>query len=91
VGRFPFSASGKALAVGESEGFVKLIVGEADGEILGAHLIGAEATELIGELGLAMTLEATLEDLEATIHAHPTLGEAIHEAGAAAFGRAIHL
>lgn len=91
VGRFPFRANGKALAVGESEGFVKLIFGEADGELLGAHLIGSEATELIGELGLAMTLGATFEDVEATIQAHPTLGEAVHEAGAAAFGRAIHL
>jgi len=91
VGRFPFRANGKGLAVGESEGCVKLIVGEADGELLGAHLIGSEATELIGELGLAMTLGATFEDIEATIQAHPTLGEAVHEAGAAAFGRAIHL
>lgn len=91
VGRFPFRANGKALAVGESEGFVKLIFGETDGELLGAHLIGSEATELIGELGLAMTLGATFEDIEATIQAHPTLGEAVHEAGAAAFGRAIHL
>ena len=91
VGRFPFKANGKALAVGESEGFVKLILGEADGEVLGAHLIGAEATELIGELGLAMTLEATFEEIDATIHAHPTLGEAIHEAGAAAFRQAIHI
>ncbi|MCY3757325.1 MAG: dihydrolipoyl dehydrogenase, partial [Acidobacteria bacterium] len=88
---FPFRANGKALAVGESEGFVKLIFGEADGELLGAHLIGSEATELIGELGLAMTLGATFEDIEATIQAHPTLGEAVHEAGGAAFGRAIHL
>ena len=91
VGRYPFKANGKALAVGEIEGFVKLIFGEADGELLGAHLIGSEATELIGQLGLAMTLGATIEDLEATIQAHPTLGEAVHEAGAAAFGRAIHL
>lgn len=91
VGRFPFRANGKALAVGESEGFVKLIFGETAGELLGAHLIGSEATELIGELGLAMTLGATFEDIEATIQAHPTLGEAVHEAGAAAFGRAIHL
>ena len=91
VGRFPFRANGKALAVGESEGFVKLIFGEADGELLGAHLFGSEATELIGELGLAMTLGAAFEDIEATIQAHPTLGEAVHEAGAAAFGRAIHL
>ncbi len=91
VGKFPFSANGKALAVGESDGFVKLILGEPHGEILGAHLIGAEATELIAELGLAINLEATHEELEATIHAHPTLSEAVHEANGAAFGLAIHI
>jgi len=90
VGRFPFSANGKALAIGEPEGFVKLIIAEPHGEILGAHIIGAEATELIAELGLAITLEATFEEIEATIHAHPTLSEAIHEATGAAFGLAIH-
>ncbi len=90
VGKFPFMASGKARAVGEIEGFVKLIIGEKHGEILGAHIIGAEATELIAELGLAITLEATHEDIEATIHAHPTLSEAIHEATGAAYGEAIH-
>ena len=71
VGKFPFSASGKARAIGETEGFVKLIIGEPHGEILGAHIIGPEATEMIAELGLAMTLEATYEEIEATIHAHP--------------------
>ncbi|MBV8414712.1 MAG: FAD-dependent oxidoreductase, partial [Verrucomicrobia bacterium] len=91
VGKFPFSASGKALAVGEPEGFVKLIIGEPYGEILGAHIIGPEATELIAELDLAMTLEATFEEIEETIHAHPTLSEAIHEATGAAFGMAIHI
>jgi dihydrolipoamide dehydrogenase len=90
VGKFPFSANGKALAIGEPEGFVKLIVGEPHGEILGAHIIGAEATELIAELGLAITLEATFEEIEATIHAHPTLSEAVHEATGAAYGLAIH-
>ena len=90
VGKFPFSANGKALAIGEPEGFVKLIVAEPHGEILGAHIIGAEATELIAELGLAITLEATFEEIEATIHAHPTLSEAVHEATGAAFGLAIH-
>ena len=72
-------ASGKARAIGESEGFVKLIVGEPHGEILGAHIIGAEATEMIAELGLAITLEATWEEIEATIHAHPTLSEAVFD------------
>jgi dihydrolipoamide dehydrogenase len=91
VGKFPFLASGKALAAGEGEGFVKLIIGEPHGEILGAHIIGPEATELIAEAGLAMTLEATHEEIEATIHAHPTLSEAIHEATGAAFGQAIHI
>ena len=70
-------ASGKARAIGESEGFVKLIVGEPHGEILGAHIIGPEATEMIAELGLAITLEATWEEIEATIHAHPTLSEGV--------------
>ena len=91
IGRFPFSANGKALAIGEPEGFVKIIIGEPYGEILGSHIIGAEATELIAELGLAITAEATFEEIEATIHAHPTLSEAIHEADEAAFGVAIHI
>ncbi|MGI8605196.1 MAG: dihydrolipoyl dehydrogenase [Verrucomicrobiales bacterium] len=91
VGKFPFQASGKALAVAESDGFVKLIIGEPHGEILGAHIIGNEATELIAELGLAMTAELTYEDIEATIHAHPTLSESIHEAAGQAFGHAIHI
>jgi dihydrolipoamide dehydrogenase len=91
VGKFPFMASGKALAIGDSEGFVKLIVGEPHGEILGAHIIGPEATELIAELGLAITLEATTEEIEATIHAHPTLSEAVHEAIGVVEGHAIHI
>jgi dihydrolipoamide dehydrogenase len=91
IGKFPFSASGKARAIGETEGFVKLIIGEPHGEILGAHIIGPEATEMIAELGLAITLEATYEEIEATIHAHPTLSESVHEAAGQAFGRAIHI
>ena len=91
IGKFPFMASGKARAIGESEGFVKLIVGEPHGEILGAHIIGAEATEMIAELGLAITLEATIEEIEATIHAHPTLGEGVKEAAEVAAGHAIHV
>jgi dihydrolipoamide dehydrogenase len=90
VGKFPFMASGKALAVGDSEGFVKLIIGEKHGEIIGAHIIGADATELIAELGLAMNLEATYEELGGTIHAHPTLSEAVMEAAHATQGHAIH-
>ena len=91
VGKFPFMASGKAQAVGESDGFVKLIVGEKHGEILGAHIVGADATEMIAELGLAISLEATADELISTIHAHPTLSEAVHEAAHAAQGHAIHI
>jgi dihydrolipoamide dehydrogenase len=91
IGKFPFSASGKARAIGETDGFVKLIIAEPHGELLGAHIIGPEATEMIAELGLAMTLEATYEEIEATIHAHPTLSESVHEAAGQAFGHAIHI
>lgn len=91
VGKFPYMASGKARAIGEIEGFVKLILGEPHGEVLGAHIIGAEATELIAELGLAITLEATIDEIEGTIHAHPTLSEMIHEASGQAHGHAIHI
>ncbi len=91
VGKFPFMASGKARAIGDIEGFVKVLIGEPNGEILGAHIIGPEATELIAELGLAITLEATWEEIVATIHAHPTLSEAVFEATESAFGKAIHI
>ncbi len=91
VGKFPFMASGKALAVGDSEGFVKLIVGEPHGEILGAHIIGGDATEMIAELGLAINLEATIDEIGGTIHAHPTLSESVMEASHAAHGHAIHI
>jgi dihydrolipoamide dehydrogenase len=91
VGKFPFLASGKAFAIGEREGFVKLIVDAKYGEILGAHIIGSEATELIAEIGLAKSVEATAESILKTVHAHPTLSESIMEAAAAAYGEAIHI
>ncbi len=91
VAKFPYRASGKAVAAGESDGFVKLIVGEPHGEILGAHLIGADATELIAELGLAMHLEATVDELHTMVHAHPTLSEMIGESALAAKGIPIHI
>ena len=91
IGKFPYKASGKAVAAGDSEGFVKLIIGEPHGEILGAHIIGADATELIAEVGLAVTLEATTDELSSTIHAHPTLAEMIHEAALAGDGKPIHI
>ncbi len=91
IGKFPFSASGKATAIGEREGFVKLIFDAKYGELLGAHLIGAKATELIAELGIAKNLEATYETILKTIHAHPTLSEAIMEAAGDANDEAIHI
>ncbi len=91
VGKFPFVASGKAVASAESDGFVKVISDAKTGEIYGAHIIGSEATELIAEYGLAIGLEATIEDIHQTIHAHPTLSEALAEAAAATHNEAIHI
>ena len=91
VGKFPFAASGKAVAVNHPEGFVKIIVGEKYGEILGAHIIGSDATELITEYGLGMKLEATVDEIHQTIHAHPTMSEALAEAAASVHGEAIHI
>jgi dihydrolipoamide dehydrogenase len=91
VGRFPFRPLGKAMAVGETEGMVKLVFDEKYGELLGAHIVGAEATELIAELGMAKALETTWEELAHTMHAHPTLSEAIMEAAGDSHGVAIHI
>lgn len=91
VGKFPFTASGKAVASAESEGFVKVLSDSKTGEIFGAHIIGSEATELIAEYGLAVELEATIEEIHQTIHAHPTLSEAVMEAAASTTGEAIHI
>ncbi len=91
VGRFPFSASGMAMTLGETEGMVKVVADATHGEILGVHIIGAHATELIAEAGLAISLEATPEEIVRSIHAHPTLSEAMGEAALAALGRAIHI
>ncbi|MCZ6872922.1 MAG: dihydrolipoyl dehydrogenase [bacterium] len=90
VGRFPFMANGKALAVGEREGFVKVIFDAETDELLGAHIIGAEATDLIAEVGIARTLETTHDEILKTVHAHPTLSEAIREAVGDAYDEAIH-
>lgn len=90
AGKFPFQAIGKAQATGEPDGFVKLLYGKENGELLGAHIIGANATELIAELGLGLEMEMTEEDIHNTIHAHPTLSEAIHEATLDVHGKAIH-
>ncbi|QDU35611.1 Dihydrolipoyl dehydrogenase [Poriferisphaera corsica] len=77
--KFPFQVSGKAQALNETQGFIKLIVGEEHQEVLGAHMVGEGVTEMIAEMGLAITLEATAEEIVATMHAHPTLSEAVHE------------
>ena len=91
VGKFPFIASGKALGLNEKEGFVKIIADAKYGEILGAHLVGPEVTELLPELALARTWELTTEEIARTVHAHPTLSEALMEAAHAVMGQAIHV
>ena len=90
VGMYQLKAHGKAIAEGENVGLIKLLTSIPHGEILGAHLIGAEATELIAEFALARSLEATAEDIINTVHAHPTMNEAVHEAALASEGRMIH-
>ncbi|GAB4566613.1 MAG: dihydrolipoyl dehydrogenase [Anaerolineae bacterium] len=90
VGQFPFQANGKALGLGEREGFVKLVVDAKYGELLGAHMIGPDVTELLPELALARTWELTVEEIARSVHAHPTLAEAVMEAAHAALGQAIH-
>ena len=91
VGRFPFAASGRALTLGQSEGFAKVIADAGSGKLLGAHIIGPRATDLIAEATLAIQNGLTLEQLDLTIHAHPTLPESLMEAALAAQGRAIHI
>jgi dihydrolipoamide dehydrogenase len=91
IGKFPFRALGKAMATGQSEGFVKLVAGARHSEVLGVHMIGHGATDLIAEAGLARTLEATTHELRDTVHAHPTLAEALREAALAAEGEAVNI
>jgi dihydrolipoamide dehydrogenase len=91
IGKFPFTASGKAVAAGHTEGFVKLVFDSEHNELLGAHIVGSEATELIAEAGLGLTLETTALELMKTIHAHPTLSEAVMEAAAVALGESVNL
>jgi dihydrolipoamide dehydrogenase len=90
VGRFNFLASGKALALGEREGFAKIVADAVTGEILGAHLVGPEVTELLPELVLARNWELTPEEIARSVHAHPTLSEAVMEAAHGVFGSMIH-
>ena len=91
VGRFPFMGNGKAIALGDDQGLVKTIFDEATGELLGAHMIGAEVTELIQGYAVARTLETTEAELMATVFPHPTLSEMMHESVLDAYGRAIHI
>jgi dihydrolipoamide dehydrogenase len=91
VGRFPFIGNGKAIALGEPEGLVKTVFDAKTGELLGAHMIGAEVTELIQGYGIARTLESTEAELMQSVFPHPTLSEMMHEAVLAAYGRALHI
>ena len=91
VGKFPFTASGKASASGSREGFIKLIFDAAYGELLGAHMIGANVTEMISEIVVARNLETTAHEIIKSVHPHPTMSEAIMEAAAAAYGEVIHI
>ncbi|MBI4268703.1 MAG: dihydrolipoyl dehydrogenase, partial [Candidatus Rokubacteria bacterium] len=88
VGRFSFQASGKAVALGDTEGLVKVVADAEHGEILGLHIIGPEATEMIAEATMARTLEATLHEVHHSVHAHPTLSETLMEAAETLLRRA---
>ena len=90
VGQFPFAGNGKAIALGDDAGFVKTIFDAATGELLGAHMVGPEVTELIQGFAIARRVEATEAELMSTIFPHPTLSEAMHESVLNAYGRAIH-
>jgi dihydrolipoamide dehydrogenase len=90
IGRFPFVASGRAKIAGHTGGFVKIVAEAGYDEVLGVHIVGYKATELIAEAGAVLRLEGTVEELIRTIHAHPTLAESVHEAAHAVYGHAIH-
>ncbi len=91
IGSFPFKALGRARMAGETDGFVKIVADKKYDEVLGVHIIGPRATELVAEAVLALRLECTVEELVKTIHAHPTMSEAVGEAAHAAHGAAIHI
>jgi len=91
IGKFPFSASGKASAAGKKDGFIKLIIDKKYGEVLGAHMVGAGVTDMIAEIVVARKLETTVREIVHSVHPHPTMSEAVMEAAAAAVGEVIHL
>jgi dihydrolipoamide dehydrogenase len=91
VGKFPFAALGKAMAMRETDGFVKVIADKSTKQILGVHIVGPEASAMIGEAALSLEMAAFVEDVMLTVHPHPTLGEAFMEAAANAVGAAVHI
>ena len=91
VGKFPFSALGKAMALNETDGFVKIVADKKTHQVLGVHIVGPEASTMICEAALSLEMSAFLEDIALTIHPHPTLGESLMEAAAHAMGAAIHI
>jgi len=90
-GKFPFMASGRARAMGETDGFIKILSAEGSDEVLGVHIVGPQASELIAEAVMAMAFSASAEDIARTVHAHPTLAEGMHEAALGTDNRMIHL
>jgi dihydrolipoamide dehydrogenase len=91
VGKFPFAALGRAMAIRETDGFVKVLIDTESGQVIGIHLVGPSASDLVSEAALALEMGASAEDLALTIHPHPTLGEALMEASMAALGKAVHI
>jgi dihydrolipoamide dehydrogenase len=91
IGRFPFVGNGKAIALGEDQGMVKTVFDAKTGQLLGAHMVGAEVTELIQGFVIAMNLETTEQELMQTVFPHPTLSEMMHESVLDAYGRVIHM
>jgi dihydrolipoamide dehydrogenase len=91
IGRFPLSGNGKALIMGDTDGLIKIIAGKRYKEILGIHILGPRATDIIAEAAIAIGVEATLDEVASTIYAHPTVAEAVREAALAASSRAIHI
>jgi dihydrolipoamide dehydrogenase len=91
IGKFPFAANGRAVSMMETDGFVKIIADAKNNLVLGVHMVGPEASNLISEAALAIEMGATVEDLALTIHPHPTLGETVMEAAEATLGHAIHI
>jgi dihydrolipoamide dehydrogenase len=91
VGKFPFAALGRAMSIRETDGFVKVLTDTESGQVIGIHLVGPSASDLVSEAALALEMGATADDLALTVHPHPTLGEALMEASAASLGKAIHI